>query len=145
MTLPVAPNISSGRARLLFSPESSNPKPVFKNLMTTACADSVPYQSESPPRQQVYDAPSGNVMAGLALQIGILIGESIASCFESRLGCGLGPSLVEATDPSLFNVIVRSDVKEAVSFKGDSSDTFSVQEWLAVVVAYMKKKGGTSC
>lgn len=44
-------------------------------------------------------------------------------------------------DPSLLNVIVRSDVKKPVSFKGDGYDIHSVQEWEAVMVAYMRKKG----
>lgn len=44
-------------------------------------------------------------------------------------------------DPSLLNVVVRSEVREPASFKGDGHDTHTVQEWESVMVSYMKKRG----
>lgn len=40
-----------------------------------------------------------------------------------------------------LNVIVRSEVKEPVSFRGDGHDTHTGQESEALMVAYMRKKG----
>ena len=82
----------------------------------------------------------------MATQIGLSIGETIAACLESRLGNGLGTSSVgpagnTVMDPSLLNVVIRSEAKEPVGFKGDGRDGHTVQEWEEMMMVYLKKKG----
>lgn len=130
----------------MFTPDSSTPKPGLVDLMSTDCTTSKPTQCDGPTQTLLGDVSNEKILTDLASQIGLSIGESIASCIESRLGCGMGPSMAGAggnalLDPTMVNVVVRPDVKEPVSFKGDGSDAHTVQEWEAVMLAYMKKKG----
>ncbi|XP_043982844.1 uncharacterized protein LOC122836928 [Gambusia affinis] len=131
-----------GRAGLLAAPVSSTPRPVFAELndkpVDGDCDESHHSKSDTKSTKE-------SLYAEIATQIGVSIGESIASCIESRLGCGLGNSLGSASnvlsEPSLLNVIVKSDVKEPVCFRGDGCDTCSVQEWEEMLMTYLKKKG----
>lgn len=99
-----------------------------------------------PQAQALREGETYSQFAGIATQIGLSIGETIASCIESRLGSGAGSSLAGAaghtmSDPSLLNVVIRPEVKEPVSFKGDGHDIHTVQEWEGIMQSYLKKKG----
>lgn len=137
------PTFGRGRSNLLFAPDSSTPAPGFERAEVCDATVTEFNQDDACTPKLVKDSVTEERLTGIASQIGLSIGESIASCIESRLGSGVGSSIMgpTVTDPSLLNVIVRSEVKEPVSFKGDGHDTHTVQEWEAVMVSYMKKKG----
>lgn len=124
------PSAGRGRGTFLCTPEASTPKPnidVGGNVNDT------------------FDAPqcdlNGKLLSDIASQIGLSIGESIASCIETRLGNATSASVVAAANESaMLNVILRPDVKEPVSFNGDG-DSCSVQEWEMMMLTYLKKKG----
>lgn len=88
-----------------------------------------------------------NLIAGIAQQIGIAIGESVASHMESKLHSRVGPDVAGDTSssggagPSLVNFVVKSDIKEPVCFKGNDSDTCTVHEWETVLMSYLWKIG----
>lgn len=132
-----------GRSRLLTAPVSSTPKPVLaelnENPIDGNCDNLQNAGSETSPTKE-------DLYAEIATQIGFSIGESIASCLESRLGSGVGNSVVGSannvlSEPSLLNVIVKSDVKEPVCFRGDGCDTCSVQEWEEMMMTFFKRRG----
>ncbi|XP_016521601.1 uncharacterized protein LOC107834556 [Poecilia formosa] len=125
------PSVARGRGLFLNTPEASTPKPNFVHLGERV--------------NNTVDAPQCDVddrlLSDIASRIGVSIGESIASCIETRLSNTVGPGMVGATtnDSAMLNVIVRPEVKEPVSFKGDH-DTCSVQEWEVMMLSYMRKK-----
>lgn len=99
------------------------------------------------------DFPSANegnasvhIIAGIAKEIGMSIGESIASCIESKLGSGVSANVAGNThrsggaDPSLVNLVVKSEVKEPNCFKRDGLDAYTVHEWESVIMSYLKKQ-----
>ncbi|XP_035984679.1 uncharacterized protein LOC118558278 [Fundulus heteroclitus] len=126
------PAVGRGRGTFLFSPETSTPKPEYgdsgQNVNNTFIA----------PQADV----NGKLLSDIASKIGLSIGESIATCIETRLGNAVGSGVVgtAANESTMLNVIVRPDVKEPVSFKGDH-DSCSVQEWEVLMLSYLKKKG----
>lgn len=129
-----------GRGALLFSPVASTPKPSY-GLTQPGINSFVNQNCNGCPDAKRNEGVNEKLVTDIASHIGLSIGESIASCIESRLSTA--PSAVGASvnDPSLLNVIVRQDVKEPVSFKGDGNDTCSVQEWEVIMLSYMKKRG----
>jgi len=139
------PTFGRGRGTFLFSPVSSIPRPSFGNLMSgDGTARGVSYHVPHTQALQGGDA-SGNHLAGIATQIRPSIGETIASCIESCLGSGMGSISVGSagntvSNPSLLNVVLRSETKEPVSFKGNGHDAHTVQEWEGVMMTYLKKK-----
>lgn len=126
------PAAARGRGVFLYTPESSSPIPSYTDLGGNV--------------NDTFDAPRSDVnekrLGDIASQIGISIGESIASCIETRLNNTLSPGVVGGTanESAMLNVIVRPDVKEPVSFTGDH-DSCSVQEWEVMMLSYLKKKG----
>lgn len=134
------PPAGRGRGFLLFSPEASTPKP--DSFESAKAGDIfVNPKSDASPTVKVNEGVNEKLLTDIASQIGVSIGESIASCIESRLSNT--PSVVGATtgEPSLLNVIVRQDVKEPTCFKGDGTDTCSVQEWEVMMMSYLRKRG----
>lgn len=145
-TLTPIPTLGRGRGGFLFSPDASTPKPVFEESVVGVESSGVPFPVVSHIMKLEDDDKTERLLAGMASKIGLSIGESIASCIESRLAHGMGPNGAGSvgsavSDSSLMNVVVRSEIKEPDSFKGDGYDTHTVQEWEAVMVAYMRKKG----
>lgn len=124
------PAVARGRGLFLNTPQASTPN--FAYLGERA--------------NDTVDAPQcdvdGRLLSDIASRIGVSIGESIASCIETRLGNTVGPGVAGATtnESAMLNVIVRPDVKEPVSFKGDH-DSCSVQEWEVMMLSYLRKKG----
>ena len=81
----------------------------------------------------------------MATQIGLSIGETIAACLESRLGnwlvtSSVGPAGNTVIDPSLLNVVIRSEAKEPVGFKRDGRDGHTVHD-----DGVPEEEGGSSC
>lgn len=133
-----------GRGSVLFSPDFliSTPMPSFQSLaQADNRKDFVEQNHDGNPQPSKTGFVNDKLVSDLASQIGLSIGESIASCIESRLNNA--PSAVGASvnEPSLLNVIVRQDVKEPVHFKGDGNDTCSVHEWEVMMLSYIKKRG----
>lgn len=101
---------------------------------------------------QVGDAPidtgnegvSVNLIANIAQQIGQSIGESIASCMGSgSVSCKVG-SGVTGNNSGLVDVsrlVLQSDIREPVCFRGDGSEKCTVHEWEDMVSTYMRKRG----
>ncbi|KAK6490748.1 hypothetical protein HHUSO_G5409, partial [Huso huso] len=46
-------------------------------------------------------------------------------------------------DLSKLSLVLKSDVKEPLHFKGDESDKYSIGHWIGVMETYLKKKGFT--
>ncbi len=75
--------------------------------------------------------------AGMAHQIGCSVGEAIVSRLESRtLSANVG-----GLDVSNLSLLLKSDVRESVCFRGDSSDKCTVCEWEDVMLVFVRKKG----
>lgn len=101
---------------------------------------------------QVGDAPTdtGNsgvsvdLITDVAKQIGQSIGENIVSCIGSRSACcGVGSSAI-GNNSGLVDVsrlVLKSDIKEPVHFRGDGSEKCTVHEWEDIMSAYMRKRG----
>lgn len=58
------------------------------------------------------------------------------------------PSSLPLLDPSPFtpdmsrlSVVVKTDAKEPAVYRGDSTDKYTVQEWIDVMNTYLRKKG----
>ena len=75
--------------------------------------------------------------AGMAHQIGLSIGEAIVSRLESRSPSANAGGL----DVSNLSLLLKSDVREPVCFRGDSSDKGTVREWEEAMLVFMRKKG----
>ncbi|XP_054647797.1 uncharacterized protein LOC129189766 [Dunckerocampus dactyliophorus] len=144
--MPCTPIAAPGRGRggFLFIPDSSTPGPDPALSTDGSCGVTCVDVAHASKLDDSHG--SEEFLAGMASKIGLSIGESIASCIESRLNCVVGASVQgsssnAAPDASLVNVVVRSEIKEPVSFKGDGSDTLTVWEWEAIMMSYMRKKG----
>ncbi|KAF7199086.1 putative LOC107395374-like protein [Nothobranchius furzeri] len=140
------PGFGRGRAMFLPFQESSTPGPAVRDLVegvdTSGCASHDVCQAQVSQE----GGASESYMADMAARIGLSIGESIASCLESRLSTGLGsisrnPAVNTVVDPSLLNVVVHSEAKEPTGFKGDGQDGLTVQEWEELMLAFLKRKG----
>lgn len=143
------PMTSVGRVRFQSVPITSTPMP---DLGTMPDKDDT-FVAPPPLSSVRRDSDSTNegnasaqLIVGIAKVIGISIGESIASCIESKLGSGASASVAGntfrsgGTDPSLVNLVVKSEIKEPVCFKGDGSDAYTVHEWESVVMSYLRKQ-----
>lgn len=144
-TTPI-PTLGRGRSRIMFAPDSSTPKPCFEQSLIDDVSVNVPDRTGAPPHSLEKESSTEKLVSSIATQIGLSIGESIASSIESRLGNGFGPSTSQNSgnvvmDPSMLNVVVRADIKEPMTFKGDGHDAHTVQEWEALMVAYMRRRG----
>lgn len=90
---------------------------------------------------------SVDVLTNVVKQIGQSIGDNIASCLESRtMGNVVGPrsathDYVNSTDLSGLKLVLQSDIKEPVYFRGDGSEKFTVHEWEDIMLTYMRKRG----
>lgn len=133
------PAVGRGRGTFLFSPDASTPLPGYDGLAQAGGNSVVGH--DVPPHAKGNEGVNDKLLTDIGSQIGLSIGESIAACIESRLSNAHSVVGASVNDPSLLNVIVRQDVKEPVSFKGDGNDTCSVQEWEVMMLSYMKKKG----
>ncbi|XP_044055587.1 uncharacterized protein LOC122877719 [Siniperca chuatsi] len=134
------PAVGKGRGVLSFSPDASTPKSLYDGLAQAGCGFNSP-QCDVTSGVHGKEGVNEKLLTDIASQIGVSIGESIATCIEHRLGNAMGSSVVgtSANDSSMLNVIVRQDVREPVSFKGDGTDTCSVREWEVMMLSYMKK------
>ena len=82
-------------------------------------------------------------IADMAQQIGHSIGEAIASSLESRATCNVGVNASNSggMDMSNLSLVLKSDIREPVYFRGDGSDKCTVAEWEKLMSVYMRKKG----
>lgn len=137
------PTVGRGRANFLFAPDASTPQPNHVGLAHNVNDTFGNAQGDVHSRVFGSEGVHEKLLTDIASQIGLSIGESIASCIETKLGNVMGPSISGATanESSLINVVVKPDVKEPVSFKGDGNDTCLIQEWETMMVSYMKKRG----
>lgn len=84
------------------------------------------------------------LVADMAQQIGHSIGEAIASRLESRAtGGNVGgiTSSYGGMNMSNLSLMLKSDIREPVYFRGDDSDRCTVGEWEKLMSVYMRKKG----
>lgn len=137
-----------GTARFLSEPITSTPMPDLENMSVGNDTYYVPSRSVGVGATNTEnEGASVNLIAGIAQQIGFAIGESITSHIESKLHSGAGPDVAGHTNslggagPSLVNLVVKSDIKEPVCFKGDDSDMCTVHEWETVLTTYFWKTG----
>ena len=80
--------------------------------------------------------------------IGHSNGENIASCLESKAIVGhVGDNVMGSVcssrgmDVSGLNLVLKSDIREPVYFRGDGSEKCTVHEWEDMVMVYMRKRG----
>lgn len=78
---------------------------------------------------------SMELIVGMAERMGRSIGESIATCLESKM-CSSSN-----TDSSVLNRVLKSEIKEPVCFRGDRTDPYTIHEWEAIVQSYLHKIG----
>lgn len=92
---------------------------------------------------------SGEVsMDFIVQQIVHSIGENIASCLESKAIVGhVGDNVMwnacssRGMDVSGLNLVLKSDIREPVYFRGDGSEKCTMHEWEDMVTVYMRKRG----
>lgn len=78
---------------------------------------------------------SMELLVGMVERMGRSIGESIASCLESKV-CGSS-----SVDSSVLNRVLKSEIKEPVCFRSDRADPYTIHEWEAIVLSYLRKIG----
>lgn len=109
--------------------------------------EAVPNRDSDLPGIRNSDA-SINLIADIAKQIGQSIGENIVSCLESKaISSGTGSSVIGETcnprsvDISNLSLVLKSDVREPVYFRGDGSEKCTVHEWVEMMGIYLRKRG----
>lgn len=89
-----------------------------------------------------HDALSG-IITDLAKQIGESITNSLHTMHRPQPYQSQLPAAVDVSpghlDSSQFKVVVQSEVKPPPFFKGDRSDTFSIQEWEGMMRCYLSR------
>ncbi|KAL0147456.1 hypothetical protein M9458_057241 [Cirrhinus mrigala] len=78
---------------------------------------------------------SMELLVGMVERMGHSIGESIASSLESKV-CGSSNA-----DSSVLNRVLKSEIKEPVCFRGDRVEPYTIHEWEAIVLSYLRKIG----
>ncbi|KAL0148796.1 hypothetical protein M9458_055899, partial [Cirrhinus mrigala] len=80
---------------------------------------------------------SMELLVGMVERMGHSIGESIASSLESKW-CGSSNA-----DSSVLNRVLKSKIKEPIIFRGDRAEPYTIHEWEAIVLSYLRKIGTT--
>lgn len=133
-----SPMPSVGRGRLDYAPVTSTP--VFALEAIPAVDDNArplpPQINEGGLKQpSLKGDESMELMVGMVERMGRSIGESIASCLESKL-CSSSNA-----DSSVLNRVLKSEIKEPVCFRGDRTDSYTIHEWEAIMLSYLRKMG----
>lgn len=140
----------AGRGRGLYSVRENTgavPKLLFPSTLSEPEVN--PHPELAQPTCSTPSDPSPNVTQQLRELIGELgsqIGESIISHLLASQSVvnplptsPSEPKNVLQSESSKVNFIVRSDIKEPPMFKGDTSDKYTVQEWIDVMELYLQK------
>ncbi|KAJ0015336.1 hypothetical protein NQD34_008956 [Periophthalmus magnuspinnatus] len=116
---------------------------INKTMLSPPVATSTPLGNvhSDPTRVVTHDALSG-IITDLAKQIGDSIANNLNTMhqyqpYQTQLpAVGVPPSHL---DPSQLKVVVQSEAKAPPFFRGDRSDTFSVQEWEGMMKCYLSR------
>ncbi len=134
-----SPTPSVGRGRLYSTPVTSTPMFDFETVQDVNDHLSPPPPQSSKGELKQASLKEGNesmeFLVGMVERMGHSIGESIASCLESKV---CGPS---SLDSSVLNRVLKSEIKEPVCFRGDRADSYTIHEWEAIVLSYLRKIG----
>lgn len=131
-----SPMPSVGRGRFDYTPVTSTPMSALEAI------ENVNVNSNPPPPQfsegelkqpNLRGDDSMELIVGMAERMGRSIGESIASCLESKM--------CSSADSSVLNRVLKSEIKEPVCFRGDRADPYTIHEWVAIVQSYLRKTG----
>lgn len=134
-----SPVTSVGKGRLDNTPVTSTPMSALEKTQNA-------YEDLNPPPpqfngggQKQTNLTEGNesmeLIVGMVEKMGRSIGESIASCLESKIA---SPS---NADSFVLSRVLKSEIKEPVCFTGDRSEKYTIHEWEALVMSYLRKIG----
>lgn len=124
------------------------------------CSTRVPNDTPSAPvimssdthsdSSEVASPDLGNLITQLAHQIGQSISAQIRKEGERKEDSGAhaqsssaGQTFADTPSLNLFgmNLVMQSDVREPLCFRGDGSDKYSVHEWEELMDVYLRKRG----
>lgn len=135
--------MSFGRGRPMpFSPYEFSVDQLGMNPPPVPAAASTPIdKARSDPTQLVSTEALSGVIADLAKQIGDAIttnlnGLNPQSQSQSQIADSQPSDL---TDQSQMRFVVQSDIRAPPYFKGDHTDTFSIQEWEGLMRCYLSR------
>ncbi|XP_057199298.1 uncharacterized protein LOC130559933 [Triplophysa rosa] len=134
-----SPMPSVGRGRLDYTPVTSTPMVDLETVQDVDChlSPPPPQLSESELKQPSLKETneSMELIVEMVERMGRSIGESIASCLESKM------CVSNSTDSSVLNRVLKSEIKEPVCFRGDRAEPYTIHEWEAIVLSYLRKIG----
>lgn len=133
-----SPMPSVGRGRLNYTPVTSTPMSAFEAVQDVNDNSSLPPPQFSESRMKqpsLRGDESMELLVGMVERMGRSIGESIASCLESKV---CSPS---SADSSVLNRVLKSEIKEPVCFRGDRAEPYNIHEWETIVLSYLRKIG----
>ena len=99
-----------------------------------------------------WSAIAGQQLRDLLGELGTQIGDSVVSRILSNqtlsptksppppVALSLSGPPPSTLDTSQLNIVVKTDAREPAMYRGDGTDKYTVQEWIDVMDAYLRKK-----
>ncbi len=133
-----SPMPSVGGGRRDYTPVTSTPMSVLEAVQEIN-------DNSSPPPPQFGESglkqpslrgdESMELIVEMVERMGRSIGESIASCLESKV-CSSS-----SAESSVLSRVLKSEIKEPVCFRGDRAEPYTIHEWEAIVLSYLRQIG----